>query len=225
MTDELAVVPPETDIDLSTLTREKVLAGVDEALARLAETGDIQTAVRVLDTFARFEDISGFARAKFLWGSFQWFTTTQQEGDFYEKFGISDKNNKVYVDRLIRLWEQLQSGAVPKRIAKKSIRELTPITEALSQGYEFSADDWKEIEKAADNEEIWAYIQHNVKKKETRSHAIRITVDGDGTITAWKQNTPHFVGSLNFQERNDDPVIDAAILRIIKSTRIKEEKK
>jgi hypothetical protein len=213
MSDELTARPIT---DLSTLSREQVLAGVDDALLHLYQTGDIQGAVRVLGAFARFEDVSGVARAKFLWGSKNWWTETKQEGDFYEKFGLLDKKSgKVYSDRLINLWDCIQDARIPKQVYDRmTVRELVPIAETLGQKYDISKEQWSKIVQLDGADQIRAYLQKEVKKKEPRSHTMKFTVDGNGTITMWHQDVAYFCGSLNVQDAKDNDILAAAIERI-----------
>lgn len=216
-----SMVAVSSDIDLSKLTREKVLAGVDEAIEHLYETGDIQTAVRILGAFTKFEDMSGIARAKMLWGSQQWFVDTKQDGDFYEKFGITEKNNRTYTDRLIRLWNCIQDEQVPKAIQKQlTVRELMPITEALSQGYTISVSMWSKLTQAVDRTEIRAIIQEKVKNKQPRSHTMTFTIDDKGTIYMWLRNKKKFIGSLNLVDAETDPDLKKGIQRILEGKAI-----
>lgn len=218
------IVKQDPDDYLATLTREKFLAGVDEAIQNLYKTGDVRTAVRVLSAFGQFEDMSGFGKAKFLYGAQHWFKDTKQDGDFYDTFGINDnKNDRIYADRLIRLWKCIADEQVPKKVQRRTVRELLPITEALSQGYEISKEIWNKLEQAINEPEIREIIQTKVKGKKARSHTINLTVDDSGTITAWHKNKPYFIGSLNMTEREKEPVIDKAITRILLSANIREK--
>lgn len=214
MSTDITVIP-DVDIDLSTLTRERILQGVSDELEHLKETGDIERTVRVIAAFGKFEDLSGIGKAYTLWGSQQWFTTTHQEGDFYEKFGITEQNARTYVDRLIRMWDCLQSGKVPPKVARRTVRELLPITEALSQNYEIDTESWKKLEQAIDVDEIRAIVQQEIKKKEPRSHTLSFTVDSKGTITMWYQGEGFYAGMLNVVDAETNEVLAKGINRIV----------
>lgn len=214
MSDELALVVPDV-LDLSTLNRERVLNGVSEELEHLKQTGDIEHTVAVIRAFEKFEDLSGIGKAYALWGSQQWFTTTKQDGDFYEKFGITETNSRTYVDRLIRMWDCLQSGKVPPKVAKRNVRELIPITEALSQNYEIDSESWDKLAMAVDNDEIRAIVQQQIKKKEPRSHTMTFTVDSKGTITMWHQGVGYYAGMLNVVDAETEEILAKGLNRII----------
>lgn len=217
------IVPAQqSDIDLSKLTRESVLRGVDDVIVSLYQTGNIANAVAVLNAFEKFMDVSGIARAKMLWGSKNWFTGTKQPGDFYEKFGITEKHQRTYADRLIRLWDCIDKDMVPKAIQKLQVRDLLPITEALSQGYEIDASTWKQLEQALDTNEI-NEILREVKGKPVRKGSLSITMDEKGTLTAWYENQSYFVGYLNVTEEEDHEVVAKAINRILERSGIKRK--
>lgn len=216
-----AIVPAATsDVDLSKLTRESVLRGVDDVIVSLYQTGDIAHAVAVLNAFEKFMDVSGIARAKMLWGCQLWFTGTEQKGDFYEKFGIAEKHQRTYADRLIRLWDCIDKDMVPKAIQKRQVRDLLPITEALSQGYDLSKATWLKLEQALDTNEI-NEILREVKGKPPRKGSLSLVVNDKGTITVWHEGNGYFVGSLNLADKEDAVV--KAVNRIIERSGIKRK--
>lgn len=216
-----AIIPaPSTDVDLSKLTREAVLRGVDDVIVSLYQTGDIAHAVAVLNAFDKFMDVSGIARAKMLWGCKLWFTGTEQKGDFYEKFGIAEKHQRTYADRLIRLWDCIDKDMVPKSVQKRQVRDLLPITEALSQGYDLDKATWRKLEQALDTNEI-NEILREVKGKPPRKGSLSLTVDDKGTITAWHEGQPYFCGSLNVVD-TAEPIVKA-VTRIIERSGIKRK--
>ena len=113
MSTDITVIP-DVDIDLSTLTRERILQGVSDELEHLKETGDIERTVRVIAAFGKFEDLSGIGKAYTLWGSQQWFTTTHQEGDFYEKFGITEQNARTYAEQAFHSLDDPRGRRAPR---------------------------------------------------------------------------------------------------------------
>ncbi len=221
----LPAVQSQSDLDLSKIDRESVLQGVDEVVGVLYTTGDIKFAVSVLNAFDSFQNISGFARAKLLWGAQQWFEKTNQRGNFYEKFGISEKNERTYTDRLIRLWDCIQSGKIPPEMHNnRKVRELLPISEALSQGFVISDKVWAQLLQAVDMSEIGNIIQQ-AKGKQPKKSALVLTVDSRGFITAWQDGQAHHVGALNYADMDTDEVVKKAILRIkAGKASIKDEK-
>lgn len=217
-----ALSQSQADLDLSKLDRDTVLQGVDDVVSTLYATGNIKFAVSVLNAFDKFQDISGFAKAKLLWAGQQWFEETHQSGDFYEKFGVKEKNEQTYTDRLIRLWDCIQAGKIPASLHKtRKVRELLPISEALSQGYEISEKVWKQLAAALDMVEISTILQ-KAKGKQPKKSAITLTVNSKGFITAWQEGKPYPAGTLNFTD--DNPIIKKAVLRIQNSAHIKDEK-
>ncbi len=221
----LPSAPSQSDLDLSKLDRENVLSEVDGVSGVLYAQGDIRFAVSVLNAFEKFSDISGFARAKLLWGAQKWFVETKQYGDFYEKFGIKDKGEQTYTDRLIRLWDAIQNQAIPEKIHKsRKVRELLPISEAISQGYEISDKVWKELAQALDMGEISSIIQ-KAKGKQPKKGTLTLVADSRGFITAWVDGHPHHVGTLNYADMDTDPVVKKAVLSIKNGNRkIRDEK-
>ncbi len=225
MNTQLAQSPDNNDLDLSHLDRETILRGVDDVVGALYTNSSIEFAVQVLNAFEKFSDISGFARAKLLWGAKTWFDKTGQGGDFYEKFGISEKNERTYSDRLIRLWDAIEKGLIPPDVhTVRKVRELLPISEAIAQGYELSGSVWKQLRQAVDIGEISTIIQ-KAKGKQPKKTAIILTVDSRGFVTAWQDGHPHHAATLNYADMNTDEVVMKAVLRI-KSGKaiIKDEK-
>lgn len=220
-----SVTPTQDDLDLSTLNRDSVLNGVDDVIKTLYANGNINFAVSVLNAFEEFSNISGFARAKLLWGAQKWFVETGQSGDFYEKFGIKDKGEQTYTDRLIRLWDAIQSQAIPEKVMKgRKVRELLPISEALSQGFQISDKVWKELAAAIDMGEISTIIQKS-KGKQPKKGTLTLVADSRGFITAWVDGHPHHAGTLNYADMDTDPVVKKAVLSIKNGNRkIRDEK-
>lgn len=215
---------PQSDLDLSKLDRDTVLSGVDDVVGVLYATSNIKFAVAVMNRFDEFQNIAGFARAKLLWGAQKWFVDTKQKGSFYEKFGVSDTNERTYTDRLIRLWEYIQNGKIPARLYKtRKVRELLPISEALAQGYKLGKNVWDKLEQAVDVIDIGRIIQ-KAKGKQPRKGTISMVVDSRGFITAWEDGQAHHVGTLNIADFDTDSVVQKAVLRIKANSHIKDDK-
>lgn len=213
----------EVELDLSALNRENILSGVDAVVDTLYATGNIRFAVAVLERFDEFQNISGFARAKLLWAGQKWFVETKQRGNFYEKFGAKDRDEKTYTDRLIRLWDCIQSGKLPASIhSTRKVRELLPISEAISQGFVFSQKVWNQLVQAKDMDAISQIVQ-KAKGKQPRKGTLRMTVDSRGFITGWQDGQAHHLGTLNYADLETDPVVAKGVLRIKGNNHIKDE--
>ena len=123
------------------------------------------------------------------------------------------------VQRYVKLWHHMKE--LPESIQSKPTRELIPITNALSQGYEFDEDDWDNLERATSLNEIQKIVTTDVKGQEPRKSGLRIYLEQDGSLVCWYQDERYAVGYLDVKS-SDDPV-ERAINRICNSAGVIEK--
>lgn len=219
-----SIVPSDqTEIDLSRLTRSNMEASIRGYLADLDATGNMRRTVQVLKALEQFQDISGFGRAQLLHGMKAWATKNDKLQTFYTDAGLDTPGSQVYADRLINLWQNIEDDKFPKDILKRQVRDLLPISIQLSQGVEFNEDEWNDLRMCTDSVEIQLTI-NKILKRPARKNTLTLQVDDKGTITAWYQDKPYFVGFLNIEHETEE-VIRKAIARIVDRSQIKRKKK
>lgn len=149
----------------------------------------------------------------------QWyiFTLSNQES-FNDIINASLNLTPGTVQRYVKLWHHIKE--LPVSLQDKPIRELIPITNALSQGYEFDTDDWDNIEHAGSLNEIQKIVTEDVKGKEPRKSGLRIYLEQDGSLVCWYQEERYAVGYLDIKSK-DEPV-ERSISRICSATGVIE---
>ena len=211
-------------VDGSALTEKDVMTSIDKVISDLYQSGDLTKATRVVGVMDKINDVSGKAKAKLLWGIANWYKETGQaekRNDTFEDYMETETGNRsVTVKRYVNVWEQIENCVIPVEVQKRPIRDLIPVANALSQGFDFSKDAWKKIAQAANSSEV-AEIVRTVKNKSPRKSGIQITIGRDGAITAWKDKQGYAVGYLFVEDENE--VVKKARTRIIDGAGIMEK--
>jgi len=205
-------------------SEKDVFSAVDEVIVDLRQTNNIRKATQILAGLESIEKVSGKAKAKLLFGSAVWWEETGQEtktGDtFLDYIEAETETSKTTATRYIRVWGYIEDLSIPKEVAVRPMRDLVPVANALAQGYEIEKDDWKKLQRAANNSEVLSVLR-DIKGKPARKSGLNITLDRKGTLTAWKESKPHPVGFLMID--SDDEVTQKAIQRIIDCAGIQEQ--
>lgn len=205
------------------LTERDVMDAIDAVLVELNQTDNIEQADKVLQILNRIEDVSGIAKAKLLWGFYEWWNKTKQDevrdDNFWDYIEVTDKQKKTYAKRLITVWNYQDD--LPKQFRTRSVKDQIPVCQALRQDYRFGKSDWDDLIKASTNGEILDIVRR-VKGKPARKSSMQIKLERDGTLNLWKNNKRKFVGFLNIKEAKNDPDIQAAIDRIVGNSGIIE---
>lgn len=211
-------------VDGSALTEQDVMASVDGVIADLYKTGNLEKATRVVGVMDKINDVSGKAKAKLLWGISNWYKETNQaekRNDTFEDHMETETGNRsVTIKRYVNVWEQIENCAIPVEVQNRPIRDLIPVANALSQGFDFSKDAWKKIAQAGNSAGV-AEVVRQVKGKAPRKSGIQITIGRDGAITAWKDKNAYAVGYLFVEDENE--VVKKARQRIIDGAGIMEK--
>lgn len=200
------------------LTEQDVYSAIDIVLVNLNETGDISEATNVLTTLNRIGNVAGHAKAKLLYGMYQWWQENGN-GKSFEDYIASksvDAPESVTIDRYITVQEKIESGEIPDAIAVRPMRDLVPIAKALAQGYEIKEKNWDRLIKATSNSEI-SDILRSVKGKSPRKSSLQIQYARDGSLYAWKNNKRTFIGYLDKEAYETSEDAKKAIDRILDS--------
>jgi len=169
--------------------------------------------------------VTGLALAKALYLTGEhWNEYEDVEGDYEETIVEYTGLHKSTVQRYRRVWRMFARKQVPDEIEdqlkQRNIKDLIPIANAVSDGYEIYDEDWDDIVNASDYHEVSAKIR-DIKGTPPRRQSLQIMMDSDGTLSAIKDNKFGHVGYLALDEDNE--VSQQAIERIKKSSGIMEK--
>lgn len=200
-------------INGSALTESDVMNAVDLVVMDLNKTNNIDQATDVLGTLERIGEVAGKAKARLLLGIHQWWVENKM-GDFVEYIKTRTTISPTTADRYVTVQTYLNSGEIPEDVAVRPLRDLVPIAKTLSHGHTITRKQFDRIAKATGTREI-EDILRNVKGKPPRKGSLQIYWKKDGTLEAWKDNKPHFMGYLDKEAYETDPVVKQAIDKLI----------
>ena len=116
------------------------------------------------------------------------------------------------VDRYIT--EAAYHNQLPEEIQNKPLRERSPITKMLSQGWEPTEEQWNKFKRTSNSSEVYETIR-DVKDEEPRKGSLQNYIDEDGNVYCWYEHKRYDVGYLDIN--NTDLAVVKAINRIITS--------
>lgn len=222
LSDIEAISPTTIFVSGQAVTEAEAFDAIDTVLSELSDTNDLENVDKTEDTLLGLQRISGKALAKLLYGKHQWWIATgqdEQRNDTFEDYEITRHGLKATtVDRYITVWDKIQSGEMPKKLLGKPMRDLIPIAKALAQDYEISKDVWGRLIKATSNAEVLRIVREDIKGSKPRKSSMRLYIERDGSIVAWKENKRYHVGFLDIN--SDEKIVQKAITRIVGSTGI-----
>jgi len=171
----------------------------------------------VFDQLKRLEDAEkfvGMAKAKFIcslnsvWDTFSLSKEQTLAEAAYEHLGWRAYTIRRYID----MWTYKDIIPDSFGLDDRPVREITPITNALSQGIEFSDDDWDNLSRTTKQEEVYAVVRE-IRGKEPRQGSLQVYLYDDGSVVAWHKNERHEIGFLDIN--NKDDAVQKAINRMI----------
>lgn len=193
--------------ELSTLTKIDLI--VQEAVKE--DNPDIVFAE--LRRLEEAEKLMGMAKAKFIftlhqnWERFTLSASQTMEDTAFEQLGW----RKYTIDRYISMWKYKDAIPTSFKLEDRPVREVTPITNALSQGIEFTEENWEDLSRTTKQEEVYAVLRE-IKGEEPRKGSLQVYLYDDGSIVAWHQNIRYEVGYLDV--KNTEEAIQKAIKRL-----------
>lgn len=210
-------------VDNKSITEQDVMSSIDTVLEMLWQSGNNENVVRASNSLGRIEEVSGKAKAKLWHGWNRWWKETGQDekrNDTFEDMMESETGNKsITVKRYINVWKYIDEEVIPKDVQQLPIRDLIPIATALSQGFDFEKDQWKQLARS-NSSEIRDIIR-TVKGQSPRKSGIQITLDRQGSLYAWKDGKKYYLGVLEVSSKDD--VVKKAVQRIVDNTGIQEK--
>lgn len=197
------------------ITEQDALDAVDDVLENLASTSDLSVVDSTIQSLLGMQRISGRALAKILWGTKNWWESTQQDtitGDTFEDYIHANHGLKpVTTGRYINVWDKCEKGLIPETLQARPLKDQIAIASTLN-GYEISGKNWKRLERANNNNEVLAILR-DIKGKPPRKSSLQLYEERDGNVTAWKNGQRRHVAWFNSAEE-DDPIVSEALARL-----------
>jgi len=189
---------------------------IDEILEKAFREQDVNYALNACESLVKIAKLSGRSLATMLyklkqhWNIFEITETFEELA--YPKIGLHPHT----IERYIKVAEMFATHTIPadleEQIKQRNMGELIPIANAVAQGYEFDAEDWKDLANSPDFSTISKKVR-DIKGQPPRKSSLAIMIDKFGTLWAMNNEDRKFVGSLEII--SDEPLVKKAINRII----------
>jgi len=212
-------------VDGSALTEKDVMSSIDTVLQRLYETGNLTNAVKVVNIMDKIGEVSGKAKAKLLWGISQWWIETEQaekrNDTFLDMMESETGSKSVTVSRYVNVWKYIENEDIPADVRERPMRDLIPIANALSQGHDFSKENWKKLARASNNADVLSILRV-IKGKAPRKNGLQIVLGrDDGSLNAYKDDQKYYIGFLEVGDDNE--IVQKVIRRIIDGAGVQQK--
>jgi len=189
---------------------------IDEILEKAFKEQDVNYALNACESLVKIAKLSGRSLATMLyklkvhWNIFEVAETFEELA--YPKIGLHPHT----IERYVKVAEMFETHAIPaeleEQIKQRNMGELIPIANAVAQGYEFDAEDWKDLADSPDFSTISKKVR-DIKGQPPRKSSLTIMIDSMGSLWAMDTVDREFIGSLEIE--NDEPLVKKAINRII----------
>jgi len=177
---------------------QSALSQVDSLIQTALANDDIGPVLQQIHRMTQAKELVGKALAKTLYNLHKhWYSFSISEHESF--YGTMDSINlsSTVVKRYLRVAEYIKS--FPPQIQEKPIRELIPIANAVSQGYDISDNDWKELERAERLSDIQKYVTTEIKNQEPRKGSLQIYLDSNGSLYCWYNQEQWNIGYLDVE--------------------------
>lgn len=194
------------------LTDRDVYQQVDIVLEDLRQTGNIDKAIHALDVLDRITDVSAHAKAQLLWGMKVWWDEQGLDEEFTDFLESRTSTNKAtVVERYINAHDKIQKKIIPASFAQRPMREIIPVTQALTQGYEISDKNWERLLNATGQAAVQEIVTTKIKGRKQRKQTRQITWERDGSLYVIKDNVKKFLGYFDKKAYKEDQDVYEAI--------------
>lgn len=195
--------------DYESTLMNKVDSIVDQAI----EDDNPFAVTKQMQVLIDARQLVGKALAKFLfrmetsWAEFS-LSTQETYIDFMRSsLTISDNTRNTYPN----YWKHRDK--LPESFEERPLREIIPVTNAISQGYDVPKAVWKDLERATNQSEVSKIVREQIKKKPAKRGSQQGYVYPNGSIVSWKNDQRKEVGFLDLSNSDED--VQKLINRII----------
>jgi hypothetical protein len=226
LSEETAVAPADIFVDGNSITEfdlEETCRGIVARLQETSDTAEIEQAVTNLNGVEKF---AARAKSKLIFEWSAWFKVTNPNGNFAEWYTQKFGGETLTVQKHQAIGELLSDDEVPDNVKQLNTKELVSVSRAKQSGYDLT-ESWEEIAHAGSEGEINAVIR-KIKGKEPRQGTLNLSLQPDGTITAWMGDSMVTLGWLNVVDRDNEntpaekkKILEIGISRITNNSRMK----
>lgn len=207
------------DVNGHQITGRDILSAIDEVIADLNETNNLELAEKALASLKGIEDVSGMGIAKLLHGVNMWWDATNQDElteDSFEDwaYSVDTSFSSVYIKRCVSIYKYEQDGTFSERIQAQPIKFKQQIASHLDQGYDIDKNEWKQLERSTHESETGAILRE-IKGKPPRKQTLQMSLTRDGSIELWYQGEKFFGGYLPKPEGAESEKEKEAIEKMI----------
>ena len=226
LSEETAISPSDVFINGKSLTQSDIEADCRMLVDELYQTGDSSNIQSAIINLNGVEMYAAKAKSKLIFEFGKWFGMNNPQGDFSEWYTQKFGGEKLTVQKHLAIGELLTSDDVPEEVKQLNSKELVSVSRALQSGYDLT-ESWDEIAHAGSEAEV-NQIVRKVKGKPERQGTLNLSLQPDGSITAWMGDGMVSLGWLNLQDRDDEntpadkrKILEIGIARIVNNSRMK----
>jgi hypothetical protein len=226
LSEETAISPSEVFMDGVSITETDLESTCQGIIARLNETSDTTEIEYAVTNLNGVEKFAARAKSKLIFAWSQWYKKTNNLTDFPKWFTQKFGGEELTVQKHQAIGELLMSEDVPDEIKEMGTKDLVSVARAKQSGYDLG-EHWEEIAHAGSEAEVNSVIR-KVKGKEQRQGTLNLSLQPDGTITAWMGDSMVSLGWLNLADRDDEDtpadkkkILEIGIARVVNNSRMK----
>lgn len=226
LSEETTIAPVEVFLDGTSITEVDLDETCRNIVTRLIETGDTTEIEQAITNLNGVEKFAAKAKSKLIYQWAEWYKATNNLTDFPKWFCQKFGGEELTVQKHQAIGELLMSEDVPEEVKLLNSKELVSVARARQSGYDLN-EHWEEIAHAGSEQEV-NNIVRKVKGKPERSGTLSLSLQPDGSITAWMGNSMVALGWLNLQDRDDEntpedkrKILEIGIARICNNSRMK----
>lgn len=213
------------NVDGKVLTRQSLLDRLDDVIVSLHQTGSDKEIKKAFTAMEEVNKVSGLAKAKLLYGWGNWYGVTQQaekrNEEFVDMIESETGTKSVTTRRYILTWSYIEDCTIPKEIQNRPMDDLVKIATTLDADFEITAENWKELKRAANSAEV-RDILRQIKGQAPRKSSTRKVLSRNGSLDLFdSEGGRHFVG--NLEVNSDDPLVQKFIRQLVQNLGVEEK--
>jgi hypothetical protein len=226
LSEETAIAPSDIIMNGESFTENDWDLQAQAVITELHETNDPSNIEAFITNLNAIEKISSRVKAKTIYAWSQWYKAVNKLDDFPHWFTQKFGGEELTVQKHQAIGELLMSDEVPDSVKQMNTKELVSVARAKQSGYNLD-EHWEEIAHAGSEGEVNAIVR-KVKNKPERQGTLNLSLQPDGTITAWMGDSMVSLGWLNVADRDDEDtpaekrkILEIGIARITNNSRMK----
>jgi hypothetical protein len=226
LSEETGIAPSEIFLDGQSITEVDLESTCNDIIQRLNETSDTSEIEQAVTNLNGVEKFAARAKSKLIYAWSCWYKKTNNLTDFPAWFVQKFGGEELTVQKHQAIGELLLSDEVPDSVKQLNTKELVSVARAKQSGYDLT-ESWDEIAMAGSESEINNVIR-KVKGKEPRNGTLSLSLQPDGSITAWMGDSMVSLGWLNVVDRDDEntpedkrKILEIGISRVVNNSRMR----